>query len=802
MNDDDFLNHDNLDQNIANNRKEYTNLEAYFECIYNDEVHQIEIWKTQKFELTALELEILEYDLPIELNLNGRNKKSKGPSKISQYNKETILSSKKLLDKRENRQKINQKFEKALNKFYEQNIITVENYQNKNLTFDLIQPEIINDYISSDLSVNFLKKNILRNVAKIYEATISISKETNNSKKSSELFLVGYFEDFLYHHVFLKFVKYWNNEGSTLATSNPNYIFHYLPLETLIIISLKYFGPSFRSMEIKKTLENLVYYLGWYYEWAFGLDEGVLEKSAENSNSNLQYDLFQLFCDYIFLELASLINSNNNPENFKNMQTRLRNRKSSPVVEIDSQSGSDSDQPSNLVNCLLADSSKTVENMKNKLRKRQSEENTPSKSKRCRKIDEFDENLFTASDDDDGEKDNDETQKNITKKTTKKSFSSNNCDVGDVLKATDIASDPDKNSNIKLTNSKAKMILCNNKTKNKLTDGNIKAQRHGDFHKMIERVGNSAAKKPNEIQILEEPVQEPVVAKKRDLGALAMVEPKFNHPKPKSTKNSSKPKRKRVQISSDDDDEDETQSSSSDDDLTPAEKEHIKNNTIVDHSNIQKYPELNKYWAQRKRYFSKYNKGIKLDYEMWFSVTPECIAKHVAQQCGRAYFQDQIHIIDAFCGAGGNAIQFAALSDKVKVTAIDINNERLETARHNARIYNVEKQITFICGSFMEIAPTLRKHDVCFLSPPWGGPEYTKRDVYKFAYMPIDYKKMILWASKLSSSVIHFVPKNSDAGDCLELCRYFEVKKVRMEKQYFGRKFKTLSCYYGKLANV
>ena len=41
-------------------------------------------------------------------------------------------------------QKINQKFEKALNKFYEQNIITVDNYQNKNLTFDLIQPEIIN----------------------------------------------------------------------------------------------------------------------------------------------------------------------------------------------------------------------------------------------------------------------------------------------------------------------------------------------------------------------------------------------------------------------------------------------------------------------------------------------------------------------------------------------------------------------------------------------------------------------------------------------------------------------------------
>ena len=42
----------------------------------------------------------------------------------------------------------------------------------------------------------------------------------------------------------------------------------------------------------------------------------------------------------------------------------------------------------------------------------------------------------------------------------------------------------------------------------------------------------------------------------------------------------------------------------------------------------------------------------------WFSVTPEQIARHVADRC-RADV-----IVDAFCGAGGNAIQFASTCER------------------------------------------------------------------------------------------------------------------------------------------
>eukprot|EP00268_Persea_americana_P049474 TRINITY_DN5308_c0_g1_i1.p1 TRINITY_DN5308_c0_g1~~TRINITY_DN5308_c0_g1_i1.p1 ORF type:complete len:746 (-),score=154.13 TRINITY_DN5308_c0_g1_i1:638-2875(-) len=60
-----------------------------------------------------------------------------------------------------------------------------------------------------------------------------------------------------------------------------------------------------------------------------------------------------------------------------------------------------------------------------------------------------------------------------------------------------------------------------------------------------------------------------------------------------------------------------------------------------------------KYWWQRYLLFSRFDDGIKMDEEGWFSVTPEPIARHQASRCGSGT------VIDCFTGVGGNAIQFA-----------------------------------------------------------------------------------------------------------------------------------------------
>lgn len=63
--------------------------------------------------------------------------------------------------------------------------------------------------------------------------------------------------------------------------------------------------------------------------------------------------------------------------------------------------------------------------------------------------------------------------------------------------------------------------------------------------------------------------------------------------------------------------------------------------------------DIGKYWCQRYLLFSRYDDGIKMDEEGWFSVTPEPLARHHAERCGSGI------IIDCFTGVGGNSIQFA-----------------------------------------------------------------------------------------------------------------------------------------------
>ena len=68
------------------------------------------------------------------------------------------------------------------------------------------------------------------------------------------------------------------------------------------------------------------------------------------------------------------------------------------------------------------------------------------------------------------------------------------------------------------------------------------------------------------------------------------------------------------------------------------------------------------------------------------------------------------------------------------VIAVDIDPVKIAHARHNAWVYGVLDRIEFIQGDYMQIAPTLQA-DIVFLSPPWGGPQYLKADVFDLETM-------------------------------------------------------------------
>jgi tRNA G37 N-methylase Trm5 len=97
------------------------------------------------------------------------------------------------------------------------------------------------------------------------------------------------------------------------------------------------------------------------------------------------------------------------------------------------------------------------------------------------------------------------------------------------------------------------------------------------------------------------------------------------------------------------------------------------------------------------------------------------IAAHLAENApaGRCI------LVDCFAGAGGNTIAFAKTGKWKRIYAIEKDPATLQCAKHNAKIYGVENQITWFEGDCFEILKKqlkdLAPYSVIFASPPWGG---------------------------------------------------------------------------------
>ncbi|KAL8272915.1 hypothetical protein Esti_003169 [Eimeria stiedai] len=137
-------------------------------------------------------------------------------------------------------------------------------------------------------------------------------------------------------------------------------------------------------------------------------------------------------------------------------------------------------------------------------------------------------------------------------------------------------------------------------------------------------------------------------------------------------------------------------------------------------------------WRSRRELFSRFDSGIQLDDDMWWSVTPEQLAAHTAERCGCTL------LLDGFAGAGGNAIAFAKTCGFV--IACEIEGGRVQAAQANAAVYGrqVAARTDFILGDFATLTSRQFRRgvfDVAFLAPPWGGPSYNAREVFNLKAM-------------------------------------------------------------------
>ena len=124
------------------------------------------------------------------------------------------------------------------------------------------------------------------------------------------------------------------------------------------------------------------------------------------------------------------------------------------------------------------------------------------------------------------------------------------------------------------------------------------------------------------------------------------------------------------------------------------------------------------------RLFSRWAEGVRLDEdpEARASLTPEAAALAMADRLIQGGGSGPI--LDAFCGAGGNAIALARRG--ATVVATDTSAARLAMAAHNARIYGVAGRITFQQRDFF--SGPLAGIGRVFLDPPWGeGADFLDR---------------------------------------------------------------------------
>lgn len=103
--------------------------------------------------------------------------------------------------------------------------------------------------------------------------------------------------------------------------------------------------------------------------------------------------------------------------------------------------------------------------------------------------------------------------------------------------------------------------------------------------------------------------------------------------------------------------------------------------------------------------------GVRLDDEGRWSLTPESLALRLGERARATT------VLDAGCGAGGNAIGFARAG--ARVIAVEQDAHRLADARHNARVYGVADRIQFVHGDAVNLAGTTNA-DLVFCDPPWA----------------------------------------------------------------------------------
>ncbi|GME22156.1 RNA cap guanine-N2 methyltransferase [Neofusicoccum parvum] len=215
---------------------------------------------------------------------------------------------------------------------------------------------------------------------------------------------------------------------------------------------------------------------------------------------------------------------------------------------------------------------------------------------------------------------------------------------------------------------------------------------------------------------------------------------------------------------------------------------------------IEQVPaEIQKYWWQRYNIWFNYDDGVWMTDDAWFGVTPEPVADKIAEQIANAVPAGKTTIIDAFAGAGGNAIAFAKTGRWDMIFAIEKDPDVLKCAKHNAEVYGVASKIFFIQGDCFEVIKkrfSFNKDFVVFASPTYCGHE-----VFDLKTMqPYNMHQLYKSFTKVSNEVVLYLPRTSDLN---QLAKYVpEGQQIQVAHYCMWGASKALCAYFGNFGPI
>ncbi|GMF29045.1 unnamed protein product [Phytophthora fragariaefolia] len=118
-------------------------------------------------------------------------------------------------------------------------------------------------------------------------------------------------------------------------------------------------------------------------------------------------------------------------------------------------------------------------------------------------------------------------------------------------------------------------------------------------------------------------------------------------------------------------------------------------------------------------------------------------------------------------------------------------------AKHNAAIYGVADKIEWIVGNSIDILPKV-KADAVFLSPPWGGVNYSRKhfSLEDMLVRNVSGVDLFAIARKVSKNIAYYLPRGTPDSDLEALT---PGEPMECEKIFMNKQLKVVTAYYGDL---